>query len=75
MHHICVLMGYGADAVCPYLALETLNKIRANINSHSSPDTPTPLSEQQVVDNFKQACAIGIMKVLMPRTAPTPSYP
>ena len=62
MHHICVLLGYGADAICPYLALETLNKIRANINSYSAPDRI--LEEEEVVDNFKQACAIGIMKVM-----------
>lgn len=24
VHHLCVLVGYGADAVCPYLALETV---------------------------------------------------
>lgn len=24
IHHFCTLMGYGADAVCPYLAYEVL---------------------------------------------------
>lgn len=27
VHHICVLVGYGADAVCPYLVLESIHKI------------------------------------------------
>lgn len=28
MHHFCVLIGYGADAICPYLAFETLAALR-----------------------------------------------
>jgi len=28
VHHFCVLLGYGADAVCPYLALEAMLKLR-----------------------------------------------
>ena len=24
VHHICLLLGYGVDAICPYLAFETL---------------------------------------------------
>ena len=27
VHHVCVLVGYGADAVCPYLMLEVIMKI------------------------------------------------
>ncbi len=27
VHHLCVLLGYGADAVCPYLAYETLRAL------------------------------------------------
>ena len=28
VHHFCTLIGYGADAVCPYLAFETLAALR-----------------------------------------------
>jgi len=28
VHHVCVLIGYGADAVCPWLCFEALLKIR-----------------------------------------------
>ena len=28
MHHLCVLLGYGADAICPYLLFETVAKLR-----------------------------------------------
>ena len=24
IHHFCVLLGYGADAICPYLVFETV---------------------------------------------------
>ena len=27
VHHFCVLVGYGADAICPYLAMEAIHKI------------------------------------------------
>ena len=27
VHHFCVLVGYGADAICPYLAMEAIYKI------------------------------------------------
>ena len=30
VHHFCVLIGYGADAVCPYLAFEALGGLRAD---------------------------------------------
>ncbi len=29
VHHFCVLAGYGAEAVNPYMAFETLEQIRA----------------------------------------------
>lgn len=27
VHHLCVLVGYGADAICPYLAFEVIHKV------------------------------------------------
>jgi glutamate synthase (NADPH/NADH) len=27
VHHICVLVGYGADAVCPWLTMEVIHKV------------------------------------------------
>jgi glutamate synthase (NADPH/NADH) len=27
VHHLCVLVSYGADAVCPWLAIETIHKV------------------------------------------------
>ena len=30
VHHFCTLVGYGADAVCPWLAFEALGALRAD---------------------------------------------
>lgn len=27
VHHFCVLVGYGADAICPYLTMEAIHKV------------------------------------------------
>lgn len=27
VHHLCVLVGYGADAICPWLAMEAIHKV------------------------------------------------
>jgi glutamate synthase (NADH) len=27
VHHLCVLVGYGADAICPWLMMETIHKV------------------------------------------------
>lgn len=33
VHHICLLLGYGVDAICPYLAFETLAALQVRLNS------------------------------------------
>lgn len=30
VHHICVLLGYGADGICPYLVFEMAQNLRAD---------------------------------------------
>ena len=30
VHHICVLLGYGADAICPYLVFEMAKDLRSD---------------------------------------------
>lgn len=29
VHHMCVLLGYGADAICPYLIFDAARRLRA----------------------------------------------
>jgi len=56
VHHFCVLAGYGAEAVNPYLAFETLEEIRRKKN--------LPLSSYEVQKNYIKAIGKGILKVM-----------
>ena len=56
VHHFCVLAGYGAEAVNPYLAFETIEELR---------DEKFPeLDEAAVRKNYIKAVGKGIMKVM-----------
>ena len=56
VHHFCVLAGYGAEAVNPYLAFETLEQIRVQ--------TGMALSAYDVRKNYLKAIGKGVMKVM-----------
>jgi glutamate synthase (NADPH/NADH) large chain len=56
VHHFCVLAGYGAEAVNPYLAFETLEALRVQSGSG--------LSAQTVAKNYVKAVGKGILKVM-----------
>ncbi|WP_225207513.1 glutamate synthase large subunit [Novosphingobium huizhouense] len=56
VHHFCVLAGYGAEAINPYLAFETLEAIRV--------DKELPLSTKDVQKNYIKAIGKGILKVM-----------
>jgi glutamate synthase (NADPH/NADH) large chain len=56
VQHFCVLAGYGAEAVNPYIAFETLEQIRAD----KLPDLPT----EKVQQNYIKAVGKGIRKVM-----------
>jgi glutamate synthase (NADPH/NADH) len=58
VHHICTLLGYGVDAICPYLVYETVSRLRDN-----GLLTP-PLSDEEMFDSYQAACATGISKVM-----------
>ena len=40
VHHFCVLAGFGAEAVNPYLAFETLEELRQNDQIAVGPRRP-----------------------------------
>jgi glutamate synthase (NADPH/NADH) len=46
VHHFCLLIGYGADAVCPYLAFETLVALQED--GH----VPAAKSREELEDNY-----------------------
>jgi len=56
VHHFCVLAGYGAEAINPYVALETLEAIRV--------DKELPLEPKDVAKNYIKAIGKGILKVM-----------
>ncbi|PCG96316.1 Glutamate synthase, central-N [Penicillium occitanis (nom. inval.)] len=58
VHHMCVLLGYGADAICPYLAMECILKMNREKLIRK------PLSDEQVLLNYKASCDGGILKVM-----------
>src|SRR6185312_11105975 len=56
VHHFCVLAGYGAEAINPYLAFETLEDILVR--------NKLPLDAKQLYKNYVKACGKGILKVM-----------
>ncbi|OLL24012.1 putative glutamate synthase [NADPH] [Neolecta irregularis DAH-3] len=58
VHHLCVLLGYGADAICPYLALESIYKL------HRENSLKEGVSPDQAIENYIRACDNGILKVM-----------
>ncbi len=56
VHHFCVLAGYGAEGINPYVAFETLEDVRAR----KLPD----LAPEKVQANFIKAVGKGILKVM-----------
>jgi glutamate synthase (NADPH/NADH) large chain len=56
VHHFCVLAGYGAEAVNPYLAFETLEAIRVR--------DELPLKPYEVQKNYIKAVGKGLLKVM-----------
>ena len=58
VHHFCALLGYGADAVCPYLALEAVLKLKRDGLLRQE------LTDEQIVYNYIKASNDGIKKVM-----------
>ncbi len=56
VHHFCVLAGYGAEAINPYLAFETLEQLRVQ--------NGLPLKAEEVQKNYTKAVGKGILKVM-----------
>jgi glutamate synthase (NADPH/NADH) large chain len=56
VHHFCVLAGYGAEAINPYMAFETLEQIRT--------ENGLKLETADVQKNYIKAVGKGILKVM-----------
>ncbi len=55
IHHFCALAGYGAEAVNPYLAFETLLGMKA--------DLPEEVDEHEIIHRYIKAIGKGLLKV------------
>ncbi|XP_071038942.1 uncharacterized protein [Parasteatoda tepidariorum] len=58
VHHMCVLLGYGADAICPYLVFESMAELQGEGVINES------LTEDQIFKNYVEAVERGIAKVM-----------
>ena len=61
VHHHCLLIGYGADAINPYLAFEALWDSRAKGRFE---DASHVQSDDDVVTAYRKAVAKGMLKVM-----------
>ncbi|MFZ6692317.1 glutamate synthase-related protein [Undibacterium sp. SXout20W] len=55
-HHFALLAGYGAEAVHPYLAMQTLADIASSL--------PGDISAEKAIYNYTKAVGKGLMKVM-----------
>jgi glutamate synthase (NADPH/NADH) len=58
IHHICLLLGYGADAICPYLLFETIR----NLNERGLLNTN--FTNEKIYQNYTEAVRKGLSKVM-----------
>jgi len=56
--HFCLLCGYGANAVNPYLAFESLDEL------HRQDELPAKTEPVQIADNYIAAIKKGILKTM-----------
>ncbi|KAE9464705.1 hypothetical protein C3L33_03344, partial [Rhododendron williamsianum] len=63
VHHFCTLVGFGADAICPYLALEAI--WRLHVDGKIPPKASGEFhSKEELVSKYFKASNDGMMKVL-----------
>ena len=55
VHQICVLVGYGADAICPYMVFEIAQMLRE--------ENVIDVNDQTAYENYAAAVDRGISKV------------
>jgi glutamate synthase (NADPH/NADH) large chain len=58
VHHHCLLVGYGADAINPYLAFEALWQSRRDGS------LPATMDDEKVVAAYRKGVAKGLLKVM-----------
>ncbi|KAJ8772038.1 hypothetical protein K2173_027215 [Erythroxylum novogranatense] len=63
VHHFCTLVGFGADAICPYLAIEAIWRLQ--VDGKIPPKSTGEFhSKDELVKKYFKASNYGMMKVL-----------
>jgi glutamate synthase (ferredoxin) len=65
-HHFACLVGFGANAVHPYLALETVKQWHSNSRTQKmmSAGRLKDISVEEAQDNYRSAVEAGLLKIL-----------
>lgn len=63
VHHFCSLVGFGADAICPYLAIEAISRLQIDGKIPPKGDGQFH-SREDLVKKYFKASNYGMMKVL-----------
>ena len=65
-HHFACLIGYGAGAVCPYMALDTVRDwwFDARTQQFMERGKLAAISLEQAIANYRQAVESGLLKIL-----------
>lgn len=65
-HHFACLIGYGASAVCPYMAFKTVRQWwhQPRTQKFMSTGKLMKISLQSAQDNYRQAIEAGLLKIL-----------
>ncbi|KAL6762553.1 hypothetical protein V8C86DRAFT_1824990 [Haematococcus lacustris] len=58
VHQYCTLVGYGADAVCPYLAYEALFALQRDGK------LPASMTQEDIVKQYIASIGVGILKTM-----------
>uniref|UniRef100_A0A0R0EJU2 Glutamine amidotransferase type-2 domain-containing protein n=1 Tax=Glycine max TaxID=3847 RepID=A0A0R0EJU2_SOYBN len=63
VHHFCTLVGFGADAICPYLAIDAIWRLQ--VDGKIPPKASGEFhSKDELVKKYFKASNYGMMKVL-----------
>ncbi|MDJ0898866.1 MAG: glutamate synthase large subunit [Xenococcus sp. MO_188.B8] len=65
-HHYACLVGYGASAICPYLALETVRQWWSNPKTQKlmANEKIATVALEQAQKNYRKAVEAGLLKIL-----------
>lgn len=63
VHHFCLLTGFGADAVCPYMAVDAIHRAAADGMVAEKPKTARPSGLEGLTHAYFHAAEHGMLKV------------